>query len=148
MTLIEAAHAAIVAIEGADEVDTDMRDAAEALRTAIAAAEKASPAAVSRPHCDLCGSNDDVVAYCATHMREFADREIARDKRLQGYKAKVAPAQVPLTERELQLIDGMIEVQLHHAQACDQIANRVMADKQKGWDMERVALLRKLKGTT
>lgn len=50
-----------------------------------------------------------------------------------------------LTARELELIDGMIEVQLHHAKQCDGIANRTMADKQKGWDMERVALLRKIR---
>jgi len=48
-------------------------------------------------------------------------------------------------ERELELIDGMIEVQLHHARQCDGIANRAMAEKQKGWDLERVALLRKLR---
>lgn len=59
-----------------------------------------------------------------------------------------APAVEPLTPRELELIDGMIEVQLHHARQCDGIANRVMADKQKGWDMERVALLRKVRGIT
>ncbi len=51
----------------------------------------------------------------------------------------------PLTPREMELIDGMIAVQLDHATRCDAIANRAMADKQKGWDMERVALLRKLK---
>jgi hypothetical protein len=50
-----------------------------------------------------------------------------------------------LTEREIELIDGMIEVQLYHAMQCDRIANRTMAEKQKGWDMERVELLRKLK---
>jgi hypothetical protein len=55
------------------------------------------------------------------------------------------PQRQPLTEREIELIDGMIEVQLHHAERCDRIANRVMAEKQKGWDMERVELLRKLK---
>lgn len=49
------------------------------------------------------------------------------------------------TERELELIDGMIEVQLHHAAQCDGIANRNMAEKQKAWDMERVALLRKMR---
>jgi hypothetical protein len=54
-------------------------------------------------------------------------------------------ATVPLTARELELIDGMIEVQLDHAKRCDSIANRTMAEKQKGWDMERVALLQKLK---
>jgi hypothetical protein len=52
---------------------------------------------------------------------------------------------VAWTDRELELIDGMIEVQLHHAAQCDAIANRTMAEKQKGWDMERVALLHKIK---
>ena len=52
---------------------------------------------------------------------------------------------VPLTGREIELIDGMIQVQLDHASRCDAIANRSMADKQKGWDMERVALLQKIK---
>ncbi len=47
--------------------------------------------------------------------------------------------------KELELIDGMIEVQLRHAAQCDVIANRPMAEKQKGWDMERVALLRKIR---
>ena len=51
----------------------------------------------------------------------------------------------PLTPREIELIDGMIAVQLDHAMRCDTIANRAMADKQKGWDMERVALLQKFK---
>ncbi len=55
------------------------------------------------------------------------------------------PEPVAWTDRELQLIDGMIEVQLHHAAQCDGIANRTMAEKQKGWDMERVALLQKIK---
>ena len=52
---------------------------------------------------------------------------------------------VGLTEREIELLDGMIAVQLDHAARCDSIANRTMAEKQKGWDMERVALLQKLK---
>jgi hypothetical protein len=55
------------------------------------------------------------------------------------------PEPVAWTDRELQLINGMIEVQLHHAAQCDGIANRTMAEKQKGWDMERVALLQKIK---
>ena len=54
---------------------------------------------------------------------------------------------VAWTDRELELIDGMIEVQLHHAAQCDAIANRPMAERQKGWDMERVALLRKIKSS-
>jgi hypothetical protein len=49
-----------------------------------------------------------------------------------------------LTEREIELIDGMIEVQLYHASKCDGIQNP-MAAKQKAWDMERVELLRKIK---
>ena len=55
------------------------------------------------------------------------------------------PKREPLTDREIELLDGMIEVQLNHAEQCDRIANRTMAVKQKGWDMERVALLKKLK---
>jgi hypothetical protein len=55
------------------------------------------------------------------------------------------PEPVAWTDRELELIDGMIEVQLRHAAQCDAIANRTMAEKQKGWDMERVTLLRKIK---
>ena len=53
------------------------------------------------------------------------------------------PVPVPMTDREIELIDGMIAVQLDHAQRCDAIGNRVMAEKQKGWDMERVELLRR-----
>ena len=56
------------------------------------------------------------------------------------------PARVPLTPREAELIDGMIARELDHAARCDGIANRLMGEKQKGWDMERVALLRKLAG--
>jgi hypothetical protein len=81
-------------------------------------------------------------------LREFAE--------LFGYTTPPAAQEIvcstglchyrkPLTAREIELIDGMIEVQLAHAQRCDSIANRTMADKQKGWDMERVALLQKLK---
>lgn len=54
---------------------------------------------------------------------------------------------VELTAREIELLDGMIEVQLNHAARCDNIANLVMAERQKRWDMERVELLRKLKET-
>jgi hypothetical protein len=61
--------------------------------------------------------------------------------------ALTQPKQEPVawTDRELELIDGMIEVQLRHAAQCDAIANRPMAERQKGWDMERVALLQKIK---
>jgi hypothetical protein len=50
-----------------------------------------------------------------------------------------------LTEREVELIDEMIETQLLHAERCDHMANSTMAQKQKAWDLERVELLRKLK---
>ncbi len=60
--------------------------------------------------------------------------------------ATSAPADVVrYSERELELIDGMIAVQLDHAQRCDAISNRVMGEKQKGWDMERVELLRRIR---
>lgn len=49
------------------------------------------------------------------------------------------------TQREIELFDGMIDVEEDHAERCDRIANRVMAEKQKGWDLERVALLKKCK---
>lgn len=52
---------------------------------------------------------------------------------------------VAWTEREIELIDEMIEVQLIHSERLDSIPNRAMADKQKGWNMERVALLQKIK---
>ena len=54
-----------------------------------------------------------------------------------------------LSEREIELINGMIDVQLHAKQCQDMIdrpgGNVVMATKQLGWDMERVELLRKIK---
>jgi hypothetical protein len=64
-------------------------------------------------------------------------------------RAALAQEQEPVawTDRELELIDGMIEVQLRHAAQCDAIANRPMAERQKGWDMERVAVLRKIKSS-
>jgi hypothetical protein len=78
--------------------------------------------------------------FTADQMRAYALAAIAAH-----------PQPAPLTPRELELIDGMIQVQLHHAAQCDgmlarESANHRMAKKQKGWDMERVALLRKLAG--
>ena len=63
--------------------------------------------------------------------------------------AQPAPVQEPVawTARELELIDGMIRVQLDHAERCDSIANRTMAEKQKCWDLERVAVLHKIRFT-
>ena len=53
-----------------------------------------------------------------------------------------------LTTREVELIDGMIATELRHASRCDAIQNRVMGEKQKKWDLERVALLEKIKKET
>ena len=55
-----------------------------------------------------------------------------------------------LSDREIELINGMIEVQLNHAEQCQSIldkpdGNSTMASKQLGWDMERVELLQKIK---
>jgi hypothetical protein len=36
---------------------------------------------------------------------------------------------------------------MDHAERCDHIGNRTMAERQKGWDMERVALLQKVRAT-
>ena len=63
----------------------------------------------------------------------------AHDLAWSAWKARailaLRPVQVPMTARELDLIDGMIAVQLDHAQRCDAISNRAMAEKQKGWDI-------------
>jgi len=63
-----------------------------------------------------------------------------------GTKLYTQPAPpVAWTSRELEFIDEMIVVQLRHADRCDNIRSPV-AEKQKQWDMERVAILRKAKG--
>lgn len=49
-----------------------------------------------------------------------------------------------LTKREIELLDGLIEVQLRHAERCETISNP-MALKQRQWDMERVDLLLRIK---
>ena len=80
--------------------------------------------------------------------------DVSRSKRYMdemGFKCNplyTAPPKkewVGLTEREVELIDEMIETQLLHAERCDHMANSTMAQKQKAWDLERVELLRKLK---
>jgi hypothetical protein len=75
----------------------------------------------------------------AAKLRDDLRAALAQEEQEQG--------PVAWTDRELELIDGMIEVQLRHAAQCDGIANRPMAERQKGWDMERVALLRKIKSS-
>ena len=49
-----------------------------------------------------------------------------------------------LSDRELELLDGMIEIQKNHAERCDRMQGE-MPKKQKAWDLERVALLEKIK---
>lgn len=48
-----------------------------------------------------------------------------------------------LTEREIELLEGMIEVHLSHAKRAA-VMNSPMGKKQYGWDMERVILLTKI----
>jgi hypothetical protein len=54
-----------------------------------------------------------------------------------------------LSKRDIELLEGMIEVQMRHAEQCQTMIDRpggnvTMATKQKGWDMERVSLLRRV----
>ena len=49
-----------------------------------------------------------------------------------------------LTTRDIELINGMISVQLDHAERCGRILNKNIAEKQRGHDMERVELLRRI----
>lgn len=88
--------------------------------------------------------------YRSYEMNEAYDKEWA--ERNPNHKGWVEPLYtappkqwVGLTEREVELIDEMIETQLLHAERCDHMANSTMAQKQKAWDLERVELLRKLK---
>lgn len=53
-----------------------------------------------------------------------------------------------LTEKEIELIDGMIEAQRSHAAKCNVMQNPFMAEKQKAWDMKRIVLLEKIKAET
>ncbi len=48
-----------------------------------------------------------------------------------------------LSEDEIELLRGMIEVQKDHASRCLSINNRVMADKQRERDFARVRVLEK-----
>ncbi len=89
----------------------------------------------------------ELEASCYTPETVLRIRPLAfGDTTPQPVQATSAPADVVrYSERELELIDGMIAVQLDHAQRCDAISNRVMGEKQKGWDMERVELLRRIR---
>ena len=125
-------------------IDTSVENA-EGTQTWFVDAENEQEALdkFSSGNCDLYESNVEVT--------RCGEPEISGEVQLDDFgrfaeqPAAAQPAPVPLTARELELIDGMIEVQLDHAKRCDSIANRTMAERQKGWDMERVALLQKLK---
>jgi hypothetical protein len=124
----------------------DLKHYARALRAALAQEEQ-EPGAWRDP------ATDDIVSVARRAAWEtdyglggkgraatYTEPLYARPPRRETEQEPVA-----WTDRELELIDGMIEVQLRHASQCDGIANRTMAEKQKGWDMERVALLQKIK---
>lgn len=51
-----------------------------------------------------------------------------------------------LTDDEQALLEGLIDYWADHVQRCDAIANRRMAEWQKGQDLARVELLKKLRG--
>ena len=50
-----------------------------------------------------------------------------------------------LTDDEQTLLEGLIDYWADHADRCDNIANRRMAEWQKGQDLARVELLKKLR---
>lgn len=85
--------------------------------------------------------------------RPMRDDETVEDfvlgyvKRLEAVQAPAVVA-VSLTDRERVLLDDLIRYWADHAKQCDGIQNRKMAERQKGWDLERVAMLRKLGGIT
>jgi hypothetical protein len=51
-----------------------------------------------------------------------------------------------LTDDEQTLLEGLIDYWADHADRCDNIANRRMAEWQKAQDLARVELLKKLRG--
>jgi hypothetical protein len=132
------------AYEGAKQ---RQKQAITSLRTLIEQMEKQEPVAYQLRHPNVNFGNWYTVDM-DRHRRATKDFE-RRELVVSGAAPPAAPVQGAegWTERELELIDGMIQVQLDHAQRCDSIANRTMAEKQKGWDMERVALLQKIKAT-
>jgi hypothetical protein len=90
------------------------------------------------------GRHSEQEPFCYHDGRNIVGKEYADHSDVFPLYTAPPPRQ-PLTDREVELLDGMIEVQLDHAKRCESIANRPMAEKQKAWDMERVELLRKLK---
>jgi hypothetical protein len=50
-----------------------------------------------------------------------------------------------LTDRELEVLDSMIEVQINHRDTALRMENKRMGVRQAAWDEERILLLKKLK---
>lgn len=84
--------------------------------------------------------DERVILFTSNNNSQF---EIMIQKEAFDYVAGIGGG---LSEKELQLLDGMILVQKNHAERCDKMSNQRMAEKQKASDMERVALLEKVKG--
>jgi len=97
----------------------------------------------------ISGTDRQYVKFPDGHVGQYTDQQVADHFELlpkEVDETAAPPKQwVGLTEREVELIDEMIETQLLHAERCDHMANSTMAQKQKAWDLERVELLRKLK---
>jgi hypothetical protein len=166
-TLREAAQKALEALENAEEDGNCEYGATAALRTALAQQEPRNQCGETCERAKLCAvcarglEQQEQKPYCYAYEYDCAfgahiqfhpgpyDGKAGPDRAVPLYthppRREAQQEPVAWTDRELQLIDGMIEVQLHHAAQCDGIANRTMAEKQKGWDMERVALLQKIK---
>lgn len=97
-------------------------------------------------HRECCESGE--VTWCEDAQFPADVRYLRADLLYQQAREIAAQA---LNTRERELLQGLIERELWHAKTCDAIlarpdGNHRMASAQKGWDMERVALLRKLGG--
>lgn len=137
----EALRLALEALEHEAEIGND--DAYRRERDAIREALAEQPA-LDEDQAHYKKVIDDVQALFEAKREEAAIWQAAYETE-KGFREQEQPASKPLTKREVELLDGLIEVQLDHALRCDSIGNRTMAEKQKAWDMERVELLRKLK---
>ena len=87
-----------------------------------------------------------LIQECADYLTDVMDDHFAAEQ----LKEHFGVVRFNLTTREIELINGMIDVQLDHAKQCQSMIDRpggnaTMASKQLGWDMERVKLLRKIK---
>jgi hypothetical protein len=117
---------------------TEMQDMTiAALKEAIK--QQGEPVGYQRIFDAIAAATDDTQAGLAVSVCRF--------KKAIGGEIYTSAPTIPegWTQREIELFDGMIEVQQHHADRCDSIQNITMGAKQKGWDMERISLLLKCK---